>query len=1023
MNKNLKKVISAIAALAVSASSIVAFAAGYPDVPETASYKQAVTELTALGIVEGTDNGTFEPDQNVTRAQIAKMIVAAKGSSDLSAAEAQKGQNTKFDDVTGSHWAAGYISVATAKGTKFVDGYSDTEFGPEDNVTFAQATKMIVSALGYEQYAENEGGWPGGYLNYGYTLGIADGVSASNDTELTRAQVAQMIDNALKAPICVIDSWKTEWNGEQTPVRVKKDTPNQWVKDQWVSLLNSSHKAYVFNGRVRETHQSNPSLDIDKVKVSVEKADNFEGYQVVKGESQTVTAGSTQLAYIGDSTADKDLLTYSEILVQKNDDDEYTILSISPIGANKIATFATEDYAKATTDVLYSYVDESSVKTDSYKVDTAKITEVDGTKGGFYVNGKKVNVTASGVGTTLADRLTTYVNGNTTGTVTLIDSPDTGSTATDGVYDYIMVTYYKDAVVASVVGDEEECTIRFDSRDMAVDNSLDVDLTDENMYYSFKTVDGEDVAPIELNENDVLSIAWDVEAGFSGSKSYDVIVSTATAEGKLTGIKKDKYTVGNEAYKLAGAWVGSLTQGYEYTLYLDAFGKVAAFEETAASKKYAVLDSVYNKGGDNYYATIITTEGVKEEYPVAKGNYATYAGYVYSSGTEKKFVQDRVIVYSVTSAGNLNIKSVDSSYKAANDPYKESTQKIGSIKLSDTLTSALYLGSEYASDGKVATMAVDAFEDAATYTAYGYNKLSDGSYQFVIVTAGNESISYKTDFVVFSSAYSTSNEDGDVYAVLVANGEGELTEVLLEEDYKVNGSVDDANATSLNAIAEGTPLMLAKNTSGYVTDIYTLFTADLSNGYDVFADAARDAIDTANYSAILNVTNLNKYLSSTAGSSAITTAPDPVDWVFGAVYDTTKSSITLAKAFVNTGDLSGKWDSLITSKPYTTDVTNTAYVDEYDLDVDAKVIVYDYKKKEANDLRVYNDVITSALKALTVKTDYLDADKDTLLDWKAGSFDEANETDTYGRTAFALLKLVDGDVVEAFVINPSTSKR
>ena len=77
MNKNLKKVISAIAALAVSASSIVAFAAGYPDVPETASYKQAVTELTALGIVEGTDNGTFEPDQNVTRAQIAKMIVAA----------------------------------------------------------------------------------------------------------------------------------------------------------------------------------------------------------------------------------------------------------------------------------------------------------------------------------------------------------------------------------------------------------------------------------------------------------------------------------------------------------------------------------------------------------------------------------------------------------------------------------------------------------------------------------------------------------------------------------------------------------------------------------------------------------------------------------------------------------------------------------------------------------------------------------------------------------------------------------
>ena len=45
MNKNLKKVISTIAALAISASSMVAFATGYPDVPETATYAQAVKEL------------------------------------------------------------------------------------------------------------------------------------------------------------------------------------------------------------------------------------------------------------------------------------------------------------------------------------------------------------------------------------------------------------------------------------------------------------------------------------------------------------------------------------------------------------------------------------------------------------------------------------------------------------------------------------------------------------------------------------------------------------------------------------------------------------------------------------------------------------------------------------------------------------------------------------------------------------------------------------------------------------------
>ena len=1035
MNKNLKKVISAIAALAVSASSIVAFAAGYPDVPETASYKQAVTELTALGVVEGTDNGTFEPDQNVTRSQIAKMIVAAQGSSNLSSAEAQKGKDTKFADVTGSHWASGFIAVATAEGTKFVDGYSDTEFGPEDNVTFAQAVKMIVSALGYSTYAENEGGWPGGYLNYGYSLGIANGVTASNDTELTRAQVAQMIDNALKAPICVIDGWKQEWNGEQTPNRVKKDKASTTVKDQWQCLLNTSHDAYVFNGRVKETHQSNPSLDTDKVKVSVEKADNFEGYQVVKGTNAIrENANDTETAYIGDSEADKNLLTYAEILVQQNDDDEYTILSITPVGSNKVATFNADDYSKATTvaptddkGTLYSYVDDNSTKTDSFKIDVAKMYA--GTEGGFYVNGKQVTLSSS---ETLEDALNAYVDGNTTGVVTLIDSPATGTTSTDGVYDYVMVTYYKDAVVASVVGDEEESTIRFSDRAPEVGLSLDVDTTDDSMFYSFKTVDGADVAVTDLNENDILSIAWDVTAtSFEDSKSYDVLVSTATAEGKLTSIKNnEKYTVGGEVYKTAGAWVDTLTQGNEYTLYLDAFGRIASFEETSASKKYAVLDSVYDNGGGNYYATIITPDGKKERYPVANDKYASYLLYAYkdtdNSGAievgedakaNRKDVQDRVVTYSVTSSGNLNVKENPAANKTeTSGVYKASTNKVGGIKLSDTLTSALYLGSEYTSEDKVATMAIDAFEDENTYTAYAYNKLSDGSYQFVIVTAGNDAISYKTDFVLYSSHYTTSDEDvDDRTAILVADGDGTaLKELLLDEGVSVSG------------LKEGTPIMVKKNTSGYVTDIYPLFVdgsnsgeVTLDDGYSSFATAAREALKTQDFTKILDVDNLNAYVKSTSnGGTLVAPSSNPVDWVFGAVYETSKNSISIAKKFTTATNVKNTSET----SDYTTNVEDDAFVEEFDLDADAKVVVYDYKKKADSDVRAYNGIISAALTLSPVKTDFFDADQDTILNWIGGSFDVARETETFGRTSFALIKLVDGDVAEAFIINPSTSR-
>ena len=86
MNKNLKKVISAVAALAMSASTFTALAATFPDVPEDASYAQAVQELSALDVISGYDDGTFKPDELVTRAQMAKMIVDALGEREMAEA-------------------------------------------------------------------------------------------------------------------------------------------------------------------------------------------------------------------------------------------------------------------------------------------------------------------------------------------------------------------------------------------------------------------------------------------------------------------------------------------------------------------------------------------------------------------------------------------------------------------------------------------------------------------------------------------------------------------------------------------------------------------------------------------------------------------------------------------------------------------------------------------------------------------------------------------------------------------------
>ena len=132
MNKNLKKVISSVAALTMVASSVAAFAVDFPDVESTASYAQAVQELSALDVISGYDDGTFGPDKLVTRAEITKMIVDALA--ERSSAEAST-ESTKFADVSADHWAKGYINQGVANG--FIAGMSDTEFDPDANVTYA----------------------------------------------------------------------------------------------------------------------------------------------------------------------------------------------------------------------------------------------------------------------------------------------------------------------------------------------------------------------------------------------------------------------------------------------------------------------------------------------------------------------------------------------------------------------------------------------------------------------------------------------------------------------------------------------------------------------------------------------------------------------------------------------------------------------------------------------------------------------------------------------------------------------
>ena len=820
MNKNLKKVISSVAALTMVASSVAAFAVDFPDVESTASYAQAVQELSALDVISGYDDGTFGPDKLVTRAEITKMIVDALA--ERSSAEAST-ESTKFADVSADHWAKGYINQGVADG--FIAGMSDTEFDPDANVTYVQAQKMLVSAIGYETYAQAQGGWPTGYKTYAASLDITKGISGITDsTELTRAQVAQMIDNAMDAPLCVIASWKTEWNGTKTPNLETRDGKEGRAYE---TLFTEKHDAYKVYGRVTETSKTG-SVDNDKVTFQVEKADNFDD-QEVKADSPV-----SEDMYIGDSKADNYLRTYSQALIQKNDDDEFTILSIAAAAASKSVTVASEDFDenKSTGEALYFFPAGTTKGSTKYQLDTTNGVTI-------YVNGVKQDSMAIYDANDLESDKTLYgyLKNHETASVTLQKETEVGSTSTSAKYNTVMISSYATAIVDEVIDKTNETSVNFDTDSTGIQAKMTVNKDDDNYTYSFK-LDGKDIEAKDLQQNDVLNISYDTTGSFRDSNFYDVIVTRNVVEGvKCTSINdsKGEYTIGGTKYKAAEGMDIDVETSTEYSLYLDHFGRIAKADENSVSKNYGVLKNIYKKAGGDYMAQIITKNGTEEEYKVDSDNVKAYKSYlvksdadgaVYDSTNKKTDAYPKQVVeYSVSSSSNkITIKNGGViAPTAADAEYKESGNKIGSVKMADS-TVILDLSEV---DTKDTYSVVSSLNDGSNYVAYGYDKSkSDNTYRFVIITEGTSSVfNSETQLAIFNGSEVVDN-DGDKTAYnLVVNGEEK--QFILDDDVVITGNKGETVAD--NAFDEGDVLVYATNSEGYISRIYSVLTHSRSN--------------------------------------------------------------------------------------------------------------------------------------------------------------------------------------------------
>ena len=151
------------------------------------------------GRVSGYPDGSYKPDNKVTRAEFVKMV---NGIIDYS-----KVSDIKFNDVPESEWY--YKDVRIAQSTGYISGYSLSEFGPNDYITREQAASILArvqylknNSAGTDKFSDNNSlsSWAveavGATSEAGFISGYVDG-SFRPQKSLTRAEAITMLDNVL----------------------------------------------------------------------------------------------------------------------------------------------------------------------------------------------------------------------------------------------------------------------------------------------------------------------------------------------------------------------------------------------------------------------------------------------------------------------------------------------------------------------------------------------------------------------------------------------------------------------------------------------------------------------------------------------------------------------------------------------------------------------------------------------------------------------------------------------------------
>ena len=559
--KNLKKILALVLAFACAFTMFAG--AAFTDQADIKVDSDVVDTLVSLGVINGYTDGSFKPNDTVTRAEMAKMIyVLRTGNSDASAYNNDK---TSFTDVNG-HWAAGFIKYCQSVG--IIAGQSATKFAPDQTVTAQEAAKMLLVTLGYDAQKAGLVGinWASKTNALADENGLLDDVNTSFTGPCPRQYAAQLIYNAIDTPTVV---WRDD---AYTNVTLLGDD-NKTVGEKFMNLKKTTA---VLEDVSKTSGKETFELTLDKSTVD---------------ENKTTDDKGKALYNFTNVKKDYSDLKYQMVTVLYKNNDKSKVYGV----------YATKDNTQQTGILKNLKMDGNKAKLDDTKYDLAD-------KNTVYVNGKSwtenkkdSNNIKSFIDTYGNDSDTKYTN------AAYMQPTEVKLLATDGSTDYSILNVKTFAVAKVTAVGSDYINVSFKKGDNTIASKSKLESDDWDWY------DG-----VKKNDYVVLTAAGNYGTG------NGLVEKATVVTGKVNGTKSDDgVAIDGEWYTMAGKKGNMVTRpntGANVEMVV-VNGYVYYTDTTAGSiDDIALLVEAAPKGGVNskWEARMIFADGTDKVVEIEK---------------------------------------------------------------------------------------------------------------------------------------------------------------------------------------------------------------------------------------------------------------------------------------------------------------------------------------------------------------------------------------------------------------------